>query len=127
MERTAVPNEPNRPKMFLGRVYKIYCNDCDLVYVGSTRKYLHQRLAQHKLDMRKWLKNKHNYCTSFQVIANDDCKIELLHEEIYGDEEEMHEMEKHFIHLLGAVNGRNPIVSREKLQQRRLKLLQREN
>lgn len=34
-------------------IYKIPCSDCNKVYIGETKQYLHKRIYQHKYDIKK--------------------------------------------------------------------------
>jgi GIY-YIG catalytic domain len=62
-----------------GKVYKLVCNKTGMVYIGSTTKdFLSQRLASHRQDYNKYLKNKHGYMSSFEIIKNDNYYITLL-------------------------------------------------
>ena len=61
-----------------GRIYKIYSNEYDKIYIGSTRKKLNERLTQHKSQYKQFLKNKHNnYVSSFEIL-NKGGKIGLI-------------------------------------------------
>lgn len=55
-----------------GKIYKIECNVTGKIYIGSTTKTLEQRLACHL--------KKSNHCTSREVTASGDFKIELIEE-----------------------------------------------
>lgn len=65
------------PDYSLGKVYKIVGNG--KVYVGSTtRPLLSQRLARHKSEYNRWLDGKTNYVSSYEVVCDVECYIELL-------------------------------------------------
>lgn len=65
------------PDYSLGKIYKIVGNG--KVYVGSsTRPLLSQRLARHKSEYKRWLDNKTNYVSSYEVVCDVECYIELL-------------------------------------------------
>lgn len=54
------------------KIYKIVDNTNDNIYIGiTTQKYLCNRLSSHKYDKD---------CMSFEIIKNDDYKIELIEE-----------------------------------------------
>ena len=41
-----------------GKIYKLISSETDKIYIGSTcKKYLSQRLQDHKTDYKKWKKN----------------------------------------------------------------------
>lgn len=61
------------------KIYKITDNTNNNVYIGSTsNKYLSVRLAMHRIHYRRYLKNKHTYVTSYEIIKNGDYKIEQI-------------------------------------------------
>jgi hypothetical protein len=61
------------------KIYKITDNTNDNVYIGSTKsKYLSVRLAMHRIHYRRYLKNKSNFVTSFNIIKNENYKIDLV-------------------------------------------------
>ena len=41
-----------------GKIYKILNNKTDKIYIGSTTSALSQRLAQHKVKHKKYLKGE---------------------------------------------------------------------
>jgi len=69
-------------------IYKIVCNKTNLIYIGSTKQKLEYRLKDHIRCYNKWLENNsNNYYTSFEIIKNNDYKIELI-EKIYTEDKE---------------------------------------
>jgi hypothetical protein len=50
----------------------------DKYYIGSTIKSLNTRFTNHKYDYKLWLDNKTTWCSSFELIKNDDCYIKLI-------------------------------------------------
>lgn len=59
------------------KIYRIVDNTNGNIYIGKTKKkYLCQRLAQHKYDY----KNNEKTCMSRDIIKNGDYKIELIEE-----------------------------------------------
>ena len=63
-----------------GKIYKICSFQTDEVYIGSTtKKYLRQRLNQHKTDYKKFKEGRtQNQITSFKILEYDDADIILL-------------------------------------------------
>ena len=49
-----------------------------LIYIGSTCKTLKERLAQHKYSYKQFLRGFGSNIRSFDIIKNNDYKIELL-------------------------------------------------
>ena len=64
----------------LYKIYVIKSANCDQVYIGSTQLPLKKRLSLHKSHYKRWIQKNSSYCTSFQIIQNGDCYIQLLEE-----------------------------------------------
>ena len=74
--------------MNTGYIYKLVSNFTDNIYIGSTtKKYLSERLASHKYDYNKWIKNKINYISSFELFKLGDVIIECLEIIKYDDKQ----------------------------------------
>ena len=97
---------------FTGRIYRISAPGFDLVYVGSTRKALCTRMAQHQSDMRKWQRGVSNYMTSFALLGQPDASIDLIEEDEYQDVQHMRDREAYWIARLPTVNKCTPGRSR---------------
>ena len=63
-----------------GRIYTIRSHMTDKYYIGSSCLPLHKRFYKHKRDYNKWLEDKKNYITSFEILKYDDVYRELLEE-----------------------------------------------
>ena len=72
-------------KIGCGKIYKMYVNNSDIVYIGSTfEKYVSDRLKQHRRDYKQYKNGKNNYLTSFQLFdLNED--VQILELERYND------------------------------------------
>ena len=75
----------NTNKYQTSKIYKIYSDLGDKIYIGcTTKKYLSQRMARHKYDyayFKKCRKDNFAFVTSYLVFdayGVDNCKIELL-------------------------------------------------
>ena len=89
----------------LGKIYKIVDNTNDNIYIGSTcQNTLAQRLSTHVQDYKKFLNDKYNYTTSFDIIKNQNYEILLL--EIYpcNSKDQLHAREARYIRSLDCVN-----------------------
>ncbi len=80
-----------------GKIYKLICNNTGKIYIGSTCKKLCQRLAQHKSDYKKYLKNTHRYMSSFDIISGDNYDIILIEKVECDSIEELHAKERFHI------------------------------
>ena len=87
-----------------GKIYKITCDDNDLIYYGSTCMPLSKRLCQHKRNYKSFLKG--NYCnlTSFQIVKYTTCKIELVEDFKCNTKLELETRERYFIENNECVN-----------------------
>ena len=63
------------------RIYSLTCNITGLMYIGSTRKTLQERLVSHKANYNSWTKGKTGKITAFdEIIPLNDYRIELIEE-----------------------------------------------
>lgn len=84
-----------------GKIYKIVKDD--LVYIGSTRKTLHCRLANHQRQYKAYNENNDNvYCSSFKVI--DGGVIELIENYPCHSQKELREREQYWIDNTVCIN-----------------------
>ena len=64
-----------------GKVYMLTTQKNCKIYIGSTTKTLHKRFLSHKSKYRMWLdKVEKDNVTAYEILAYDDCKIELIEE-----------------------------------------------
>ena len=87
-----------------GKIYKIYHPNSELFYIGcTTKKYLSERLGQHRYDLKRHNKGLYGNIGSFVLfkLENNEskCKIELLEEFNYINKKEIFEKEKNYINL----------------------------
>lgn len=73
-----------------GKIYKIICDESDLIYIGSTCQTLANRLSQHK--------NKSNFkCCSKELFKLGNCSIVLIEKFPCKDKDELHAREQYYI------------------------------
>jgi hypothetical protein len=70
--------EQNNNKYQNGKIYTIRSYTTDKYYIGSTTQPLPKRLYEHKKHYITHLAGKQNFITSYEIIKNNDCYIELL-------------------------------------------------
>jgi hypothetical protein len=87
-----------------GKIYKIYSNQHDKVYVGSTVSSLSKRFSQHKEKYKKYLSSNYHYITSFDLMKYDDVSIDLLCNYPCNSRLELEIKENEFIQSLNCVN-----------------------
>lgn len=87
-----------------GKIYKLVSNETDKIYIGSTCQPLAKRKGEHKRHYNYYLKEKHHYITSFELIKYDDCDIVLIEECPCENKDQLHKRERYFIESLDCVN-----------------------
>ena len=93
----------------------IICLTTNLKYIGATTMPdIYTRLQQHIYHY-----NHHNegvadlHCTSFEIIKNDNFKIELLEEYSCNNQEELDTKERFYIQSINCVNKYIPSRTRQ--------------
>lgn len=81
-----------------GKIYKLVGGG--KTYYGSTIKTLEERLINHKCDYKR---NHHNL-TAFEVLKEDDCKIELVEDILCDSLSELRLKEAEYIKNNDCVN-----------------------
>ncbi len=95
------------------KIYKIYSDLGDKVYIGcTTKQYLSQRMAKHKYDYTYYKKKREEsgfaFVTSYIIFDEygvNNCKIELL--EVYpcNSIDEIRKREAHYIKTIPNINN----------------------
>jgi len=83
--------------MNTGRIYIIRSTCTTDVYIGSTDETLRVRLQKHETDFRLHLNEKMHYKTSYELICQDDYRIELLETMQFDDKTELVAVEQLYI------------------------------
>jgi len=90
------------------KVYKIWSNKGDMIYIGSTtKKYLSQRMNSHRTDYARFKNGKSNFISSFKLFEEyglENCFIELIEAKEFRSKDELHQLEGTYIRELGCVN-----------------------
>ena len=112
-----------------GKIYKLECLTTGLIYIGSTTKqYLSQRLSHHLYGYKKYQNNNHHFVSSFQILENDNYRIELLESVNCNTKDELLAREGYYIKTLDCVNknitGRS---KKEYYQDNREQILEKRN
>ena len=89
--------------MEIGYIYKICNKNTDKIYIGSTVNEIEKRLNQHKYDYKQYLNNKSPYITSFEIVNDQTCFVELFAEVYFNDKHELHKKEKIFIQMYSDI------------------------
>ena len=96
-----------------GKIYKIYSDLGDKIYIGcTTKQYLSQRMAKHKYDYTYYKKKRED--TGFAFVYSyllfdeygvDNCKIELLEAYPCDSIDEIRKREAHYIKTIPNINN----------------------
>ena len=97
-----------REKLDNGKIYKITDNTNDNIYIGSTCKTLEERLSRHKYDYKSFLKGLYNNTRSFDIIKNNDYKIDLLENCQIKTKQELLARERYYIENNDCLNKNIP-------------------
>jgi hypothetical protein len=80
------------------KIYTIRSHQTDKFYIGSTtKKYLSQRMANHKSDYRLFLQEKQHYISSYDILQFEDAYIELLENFNCNNKDELLKKEGEYI------------------------------
>ena len=96
------------------KIYKLWCPNNDLVYIGSTCQSLHKRLHDHKSKA-----NSPRQCETSHILfkSSNNVKVELIEKFPCDDRMELMKREGEWIRKLKCVNvqiqGRTPAQYRE--------------
>ena len=86
-----------RYKLNQAKIYKIVDNSNNNVYIGSTWQSLKYRLSKHKSHYRAYLNGLGGNVRSFDIIKNNDFKIELIENCDIKTKQELLQRERHYI------------------------------
>ncbi len=96
-------------KLKVGKIYKLIDNTNENIYIGSTTRTLNQRLSKHKSDYNRFLNSKGRNVTSYNIIKNNDYRIELIKYVIYKDKKELFQRERYYIENNNCINKNIPL------------------
>jgi len=80
-----------------GKIYGIYSNSTEKIYIGSTTQLLCKRNAKHNGKYKEWLKGSKYYTTSFEILKYGDSYIELIENCSCNSKEELYKKEGYYI------------------------------
>ena len=103
-------------KYLNGKIYKLIDNTNGDIYFGSTCKSLKERLGNHKKHYNKYIKTNVKRTASYDIIKNNDYKIELLENFPCKSKQELLSKEREYIENNKCINILRPIITyQEKL------------
>ena len=95
-----------------GKIYTIRSRNSDKVYVGSTCNELRKRIYEHKTDYKNWVNGNPKYVSSYEVLKDGMCYIELFEKYPCNDKNELKRREGEVMRSMECVNkdiaGRTP-------------------
>ena len=94
----------HRERLDKAKIYKLIDNSNDKVYIGSTCRSLNQRLSEHKSGYKRFLKGLYYNTKSFDIIKNNDYKIDLIENCKIKTKEELIERERYYIENNDCLN-----------------------
>ena len=89
-----------------GKIYKLTDNTNGNIYIGSTTQTLNRRLQKHRASYNCYLNPnvKQGYMTSFNIIKNNDYKIELICDYPCDTNRQLEEKEQEYIDMYDCIN-----------------------
>lgn len=85
------------PKYNKGKIYRIFSQEGNVEYIGSTTRSLDKRFSDHKFGMLSFLKGAKKYCYSIEVLKFNDADIELIEDFPCNNCDELHAQEGIYI------------------------------
>ncbi len=84
----------------LGKIYRIYSDICNIVYIGSTtERYLCNRKKTHKYKFRKWDQdpNKYSWTSSFDLLRLPYYEFDLIESYPCDNIDELQKRERYWM------------------------------
>ena len=98
------------------KIYKIYCETTNNVYIGKTRNSIKKRLIQHKSDYRK----QRRYCSSWKIFKNNNYYYCIVEDNI--SKENINIKERFYVdNTPNCINDRTPYITREERKEKQIK------
>ena len=90
--------------MVTGIIYKLVCNETNMVYYGSTQQSLDKRIRGHKSGCKEWKAGKRRYTTSFSIIERGNYSYSLIETVECEDKHQLERRERYYIENNACVN-----------------------
>ena len=93
------------------KIYKIYSNLGDKVYIGLTTNELRERMVAHKNDYTRWIKSNKKCDRAYKLFDEygfDNCMIELLEDKSCENKDEQSQLRGKYIREMECVNKNIP-------------------
>ena len=101
-----------------GKIYTIRSRNSDNVYVGSTCNVLRKRIYEHKTDYKNWINGNPKYISSYEVLKDGACYIELFEKYPCNSKDELKRREGEVMRSMECVNKKKWIgMTREEMKE----------
>jgi len=102
-----------------GKIYKLVCDNPDLIYIGSTtQKYLCSRLSSHHMNFKK----NNKATSSYKLFEFGNVKIILLEKIPCECKEELLKRERYYLENFECINRiKRPIITQEERKENQKK------
>ena len=97
-----------RERLDKAKIYKITDNTNDNIYIGNTCRNLEERLSEHKSSYKRFLKGLYRNVKSFDILKNNNYKIELLENCNITTKDELLARERYYIENNDCLNKNIP-------------------
>lgn len=87
-----------------GKIYRLVCKKTGKQYIGSTTQPLYKRKFGHKGHFNFYMNGKGAWCSSFEIILNNDYDIVLVEEYPCQNKEQLFKKEQEWIDRTECVN-----------------------
>jgi hypothetical protein len=91
-----------------GKIYRLVDNTNNTVYYGSTCQKIRERKQQHIKDYKGYLNNTRKYRKSYDIIKNNDYKMELVELFPCNSKIELLKREQYYITNNNCINENIP-------------------
>jgi len=103
----------------MGIIYELLCLNTGKRYIGSSKLTKELRLQTHQGHYNAYLKNKHSYVSSFDILENNNYVMNVL--ENVDDNNLLLDREQYYYENNECINCRNPKLTLSVLRQRQKK------
>tara|TARA_R110002126_G_scaffold190896_1_gene339042 strand:+ start:444 stop:890 length:447 start_codon:yes stop_codon:yes gene_type:complete len=86
----------------MGIVYMLAYGD--MTYIGSTIRSMNKRMNAHEYQYKRWLDRKSPYCSSFNIIKNENYELIIIEQIKNETVEDCREREQWWIDFYGKEN-----------------------
>ena len=94
------------PDYSYGKIYKIWTDNSDDVYIGSTVETVSMRMAKHRARYKRFLKTGKGYYTSFIILEQGNIHYKLIEKYPCENRQQLHKREGHWQKKMTCVNDK---------------------